>query len=38
MVGYITVNRQELKLREFEEYRTWYCGLCRSLKHRYGVS
>ena len=36
MFGYITVNRPELKVREAEEYRSWYCGLCAELHRRYG--
>jgi hypothetical protein len=36
MFGYIYVNEQELKLREFQEYRGFYCGLCRNLQNRYG--
>ena len=36
MFGYIYVNQQELKVRELEEYRGYYCGLCRELKKRYG--
>ncbi|MCD7736950.1 MAG: DUF5685 family protein [Lachnospiraceae bacterium] len=36
MFGYIYVNEQELKLREYTEYRSFYCGLCQELHHRYG--
>lgn len=36
MFGYICVNEQELKLREYTAYRSYYCGLCRNLHHRYG--
>lgn len=36
MFGYIAVNQPELKIREYETYRAWYCGLCHSLKNRYG--
>lgn len=36
MFGYIYVNEQELKLREYTVYRSFYCGLCQNLKHRYG--
>ncbi len=36
MFGYIIVNRQELKIREFELYRTFYCGLCHVLSDKYG--
>lgn len=36
MFGYINVNKQELKFREFDRYRSYYCGLCSVLKERYG--
>lgn len=36
MFGYIYVNEQELKLREYTAYRSFYCGLCRDLHLRYG--
>ncbi|MDE6433692.1 MAG: hypothetical protein K2L07_05625 [Lachnospiraceae bacterium] len=36
MFGYIVVNESELKMREMEEYRSYYCGLCRELKQCYG--
>jgi hypothetical protein len=37
MFGYITVNDQELKLREYTRYRSYYCGLCRELHKQYGT-
>ena len=37
MFGYVTVNKQELKVRELEEYQSYYCGLCQSLKKICGV-
>ena len=36
MFGYIIVNKQELKFREFDCYQSYYCGLCQCLKKRYG--
>lgn len=36
MFGYIYVNEQELKLKEYAEYRGFYCGLCHNLHIRYG--
>lgn len=38
MFGYISVNKPELKFREFDVYRSYYCGLCRKLKEGYGVT
>ena len=37
MFGYVIVNKQELKFREFDLYQSYYCGLCRKLKERYGI-
>ena len=37
MFGYVMVNEEELKIREFKRYRSYYCGLCRALG-RHGVS
>ncbi|MBQ5956709.1 MAG: hypothetical protein IJL46_03950 [Clostridia bacterium] len=37
MFGYVTVNRPELKVRDLEKYRAYYCGLCRELG-KYGIS
>lgn len=36
MFGYIVVNRQEMKFREYDRYHACYCGLCRNLRKRYG--
>ena len=36
MFGYVTVNRPELKVRDLELYRSYYCGLCAQLHRRYG--
>lgn len=36
MFGYIVVNRPELRIREFDVYHSYYCGLCRVLKKKYG--
>lgn len=36
MFGYITVNRPELKIREFERYHAYYCGVCRDLRDAFG--
>ena len=36
MFGYITVDPAELKGKDMQRYRMWYCGLCRDLKDRCG--
>lgn len=35
MFGYVVVNERELKGKDMLRYRSYYCGLCRSLKNRY---
>ena len=36
MFGYVLINKPELKIKEFDLYKSYYCGLCRSLKRKYG--
>lgn len=36
MYGYVTVNKAELKFKEYDIYHSYYCGLCRKLKEKYG--
>jgi len=36
MFGYIMINKPELKIKDFESYRSYYCGLCEALKRRHG--
>jgi len=36
--GYIRPNKGELKIREYESFRTVYCGLCHCLRRRYGLA
>lgn len=36
MFGYVTVNKGDLTFNEFDVYRSYYCGLCRSLYEQYG--
>jgi hypothetical protein len=38
MYGYVTVNKPELKFKEFDRYRSYYCGLCSVLKEKYGIN
>ena len=37
MYGYIVVDQPELKFREFDKYRSYYCGLCDSLAEAHGL-
>ena len=32
MFGYITIHKDELKIKDFDKYRSYYCGVCHSLK------
>lgn len=36
MFGYIRPNKAELKIKDFVQYRAVYCGLCKTIKRRYG--
>ena len=36
MFGYVICNKNEMKIRDFERYRSFYCGLCHTLLKRYG--
>lgn len=37
MFGYIIINKGDMKFKEFDVYQSYYCGLCRALKERYGA-
>jgi hypothetical protein len=36
MFGYVNINKPELKVKEFYQYKAYYCGLCRTLRKNYG--
>lgn len=36
MLGYVKVFKPELKVREYEVYCGYYCGVCKSIGKRYG--
>ena len=36
MFGYVLINKEELRFREFDVYRSYYCGMCQVLKKRSG--
>lgn len=38
MFGYIVMNKPEIKFKDFDVYRSFYCGLCRELKEKYGIA
>lgn len=36
MFGYIVINKPELKIKDFDIYSSFYCGLCQCLHKKYG--
>jgi len=36
MFGYVEPDKPELKIREFDVFRGYYCSLCKSIGKRYG--
>lgn len=38
MFGYILPEKPELKVKEFAQYKAYYCGLCKALKKEYGFT
>ncbi len=37
MFGYVVVNKQELKIKDFDRYQEYYCGMCHALKEKHGT-
>lgn len=35
MFGYVRINKMDLTFREYEHYKTYYCGLCKYLKRNH---
>lgn len=38
MFGYVTINKDELKIKDYRKYQSYYCGVCRSLARNYGLT
>lgn len=36
MFGYITINMDEMKIKDYKTYRAFYCGICHDLKEYHG--
>ncbi|MBQ0059113.1 MAG: hypothetical protein KBS83_04025 [Lachnospiraceae bacterium] len=36
MFGYVVANQDELKIKDYKRYRSFYCGLCHVLKKKFG--
>lgn len=37
MFGYILINKPEIKVKDYDLYRSFYCGLCHELKRKFGI-
>ena len=37
MFGYVTVRKEDLKIKDYEKYHAYYCGVCQDLKEAYGM-
>ena len=38
MFGYVVMNKPEIKFKDYDVYRSFYCGLCRELREKYGIA
>lgn len=36
MFGYVNIDKPELKMKDYYKYKAYYCGLCHTLKDKYG--
>jgi hypothetical protein len=36
MFGYVKINKMDLTFREYDHYKSYYCGLCKCLKRNHG--
>ncbi|MGH4124952.1 MAG: DUF5685 family protein [Clostridium sp.] len=36
MFGYVTPCKMEMKIKDYEKFKAYYCGLCSSIKSNYG--
>lgn len=36
MFGYVTACKMELKIKDFEKYKAYYCGVCKAIKINFG--
>lgn len=37
MFGYLTVDKPEMKIRDYYQYKGYYCGLCHQLRDKHGI-
>ena len=38
MFGYVQIRKPELKIKDYEVYHAFYCGLCERLRAKYGIA
>lgn len=38
MFGYVTIDKPELRIKEYFQYKGYYCGLCRELLEKHGFA
>lgn len=38
MFGYVQIRKPELKIKDYEIYHAFYCGLCERLRTKYGIA
>ncbi len=38
LFGYIRILKDELRVREYNMFRSYYCGLCKTIKSEYGFA
>ncbi len=36
MFGYVTPCKMEMKIKDYEKFKAYYCGLCNSIKNNFG--
>ncbi|WP_315121051.1 DUF5685 family protein [uncultured Clostridium sp.] len=36
MFGYVTPCKMELKFKDYEKFKSYYCGLCKAIKNNFG--
>lgn len=36
MLGYVIIDKDELKVKEYDIYQSYYCGICKSIAKRVG--
>ena len=37
MFGYVNIYKDELKVKDYNKYRSFYCGLCKTLGREFSL-